>query len=169
MHSRIVHALVVGLAELSFATPLCAAEPPASRLSFDTVADVAVVTARDATGHAQRFTDKGNREFSVKYDAHQRVQSVEATRGPHFSDIVVLTYGEDGKVRRVKFRSGYALFFDTEPRGARVIRDSRGGTFTRAGRATQPVDSVAAKQSAETVVAVAELESLMSALGQPLL
>lgn len=44
------------------------------------------------SSRAQRFTDTGNREFVVKYDTQRRVQAVEATCGPHISDIVSIDY-----------------------------------------------------------------------------
>lgn len=149
-------------------TSLSAAEPTAALRSFDTVTKVAAVTSRDGSGRAQRFTDNGNREFAVKYDAQQRVQSVEATRGPHINDIVSVGYAPDGKLIGVRFRSGYTLFFDTQPNGTQVIRDSQGGALIRTGRTTQPVDSVATEPSAKLVTAVTDLESLLSALGQPM-
>lgn len=160
---------IVGLASLLVTlSPFSVAAEVAVRTQFDTVAKVAAVTTRDGSGRAQRFTDTGNREFAVKYDAQQRVEAVEATRGPHISDIVSVIYTQDGKPIRVKFRTGYALFFDTRPDGTQVIRDSRGGAVIRAGRATtQPVDSTAPEQSAKLAAAITDLESLLSALGQP--
>jgi hypothetical protein len=67
----------------------------------------------------------------------------------------------------VRFRTGYSMFFDTRPDGTQVIRDSQGGALIRVGRATQPVDSAPAEPSAKLASAVTDLESLMSALGQP--
>jgi YD repeat-containing protein len=160
--------LVIGLAGLLItSTSFLSAAELAVRAPFDTVAKVAAVTTRDGSGRVQRFTDTGTREFVVKYDAQQRVQSVEATRGPHISDIVSVGYAPDGKLVRVRFRIGYTVFFDARPNGTQVIRDSQGGALIRAGHATQPVDSAAAEQSAKLASAVTELESLMRALGQP--
>ena len=158
--------LTIGLTGLLMASFLSAAEPSAST-PLDTVAKVAAVTTRDGGGRVQRFTDAGNREFAVKYDEQQRVRSVEATRGLHINDIVSVGYGPDGKLAGVRFRTGYTLFFDTQPNGTQVIRDSWGGALIRTGHATQPVGSAAAEQSAKLATAVVELESLMSALGQP--
>lgn len=111
--------------------------------------------------------DAGNREFAVKYDAQQRVQAVEATRGPHISDIISIGYAPDGKLVGVRFRTGYTVFFDNQPNGSQVIRDSRGGALIRTGLATQPIDSVAVEQATKLASALTEIESLMSALGQP--
>lgn len=80
-------------------------------------------------GGAQRFTDAGNREFAVTYDEQQRVQSVSATRGPHIYDIVSVGYAPDGKLIGIKFRTGYTLFFDTQPNGTQVIRESQRGNL----------------------------------------
>ena len=160
--------LIIGFAGLliTSSSSLSAAEL-AGRTSFDTVAKVAAITTRDGSGRAQRFTDIGNREFAVKYNAQQRVQSVEATRGPHINDIVSVGYASDGKLVGVRFRTGYSMFFDTQPNGTQVIRDSQGGALIRTGDATQSLDNAAAEQSAKLAANVAQLESLMSALGQP--
>lgn len=159
---------IIGLAGVLIASSsLVIAAEPRSNASFDTVTKVAAVTSRDASGRTQRFTDTGNREFAVKYNAQQRVQSVEATRGPHISDIVSVGYAPDGKLVGVRFRTGYSMFFDTQPNGTQVIRDSQGGALIRTGRTTQPIDSAAAEQPAKLAAAVTDLESLLSALGQP--
>lgn len=159
---------IVALASLLVtSSPFATAAEPAGRASFDTVAKVATVTTRDGSGRAQRFADTGNREFAVKYNAEQRVESVEATRGPHVLDIVSVGYTQEGKLVGVKFRTGYTLFFDVQSNGTQIVRDSRGGALMRAGRTSQPVEGAAAEQSAKLAAAVTELESLMSALGQP--
>ena len=160
--------LISGFAGLLITSASClSAAEPAVRAPFDTVAKVAAVTTRDGSGRAQRFTDTGNREFAVKYDAQQRVQSVEATRGPHINDIVSVGYASDGKLVGVRFRTGYSMFFDTRPDGTQVIRDSQGGALIRTGRTTQPVEDADAESSAKLAAAVTDIESLMSALSQP--
>lgn len=159
---------IVGLTSLLITlSPLSMAAEPAVRAQFDTVARVAAVTTRDGSGRAQRFTDTGNREFAVTYDAQQRVQSISATLGPHINDIVSVGYAPDGRLVGVSFRTGYMLFFDTQPNGTQVIRDSRGGALIRTGRMTRPAEGAAAEQSAKLATTVTDLESLMGALGQP--
>lgn len=160
--------LIIGLAGLlTTSSSFLSAAEPAVRAPFDTVAKVAAVTTRDGSGRAQRFTDTGNREFAVTYDGQQRVQSISATRGPHINDIVSVGYAPDGKLVGVRFRTGYSVFFGTQPNGTQVIRDSRGGALMRAGRTTEPIEGAAAEPSAKLAAAVADIESLMSALGQP--
>jgi hypothetical protein len=158
--------LSIGLAGLLLASFLSAAELGV-RPSFDAVAKVAAVTTRDGGGRVQRFTDVGNQEFAVNYDERLRVRSVEAARGPHINDIVSVGYGLDGKLAAVTFRTGYQLFFDHRPNGTQVIRDSRGGALIRSGASSQPLDRVGAEESAQLAAAIADLESLMGALGQP--
>ena len=130
------------------------------------VTQVAAVTSRDGAGRAQRFVDSRDREFIVKYDLEHRVQSVEAARGPHISDIVRIGYAPSGKLVGVRFRTGYTLFFDERPNGTKVIRDSLGGALIRSGRTSQPLDNTGDEQSAKLAAVVAELESMLSALGQ---
>ena len=134
----------------------------------DIVSKVAVVTLRDGSGRAQRFGDVRSREFAVKYDSQQRVQAVEATLRPHVSDIVSIGYAPDGKVVGVKFRTGYMMFFDNQSNGTQVIRDSYGGALRRTGRATTLVPDASAEESDKLAASVAQFESLMTALGQPL-
>ena len=133
---------------------------------MDTAPKVVAVTGRDSSGRALHFTDAGNREFVIKYDEQRRVKSVEATFKPHISDIVSIGYAPDGKVVGVKFRTGYMVFFDNQPNGTQVIRDSDGGAVRRAGRAVTPVVDAPAEQSARLATSVTEFESLMTALGQ---
>jgi hypothetical protein len=47
-----------------------------------------------------------------------------------------------------------------------VIRDSQCGVLTRSERTTQPMDGAAAEQSAKLAANRAQLESLLSTLGQ---
>lgn len=156
----------MGLVGLMLATSLLAAEPAATstRPRFDTVVKIAAVTTRDASGRAQRFTDAWNREFAVKYDGEQRVQSIEATRGPHISDIVSVGYAPDGKLVGVMFRSGYALLYDHRPDGTQIVRDSHGAILRRApgSRVLQVVDG--ANASEKLAATAVEVESLMSVL-----
>ena len=155
--------LIIELAGLLATTSLVQA---AELASTPAPARVAAITARDGSGRAQRFMDSHNREFAVKYDAQQRVQSVEATSGAHINDIVSVGYAPNGKLVGVRFRTGYTLFFDTQPDGAQVIRDSLGNALIRTGRVTQAVEATAADQSAKLAAAVTEFEALLSALGQ---
>lgn len=138
-------------------------------VSLDIVPKVVAISSRDATGRPRRFADSRAREFAVKYDAEDRVQSVEATLKPHISDIISIGYAADGKLLGVRFRTGYSVFFDKQPNGTQVVRDSNGGALSRVGRTVTPLPEVPAEQSAKLADAVTDFETLMSALGQPIL
>lgn len=156
----------IGLAGLLLAGALFAAEPSVNRPAFDTVAKITAVTTRDSSGRTQRFKDAADREFAVKYDAQQRVQAVEATRGPHISDIISVGYAPDGTLIGAKFRSGYTLFFEYRPDGTQVIRDSQGAVLRRETdvKSLQSLDGVA--PSDKLISTVTEFESLMKSLEQ---
>lgn len=158
--------LAVELAALLWVFSASAAELSASRPSFDAVVKIAAITSRDSGGHAQRFKDASDREFAVKYDAQQRVQAVEATRGPHISDIISVGYAPDGTLIGAKFRSGYTLFFDYRPDGTQVIRDSQGAVLRRETgmKPLQSLDGVV--RSDRLISTVTEFESLMKSLAQ---
>ncbi|MFC4313024.1 hypothetical protein ACFPN2_28330 [Steroidobacter flavus] len=153
------------VAGLLAASMLAAAEPQA-RPTMEPVAKLATVTARDGTGRPHAFEDAGNREFAVTYDAWQRVRSIEATQGPHINDIVGVDYTASGALISVRFRTGYAVFFDHRPNGTQVVRDSEGGALMRAGGTSQSIDGSMTESSLKLARTLAQFETLLAALGQ---
>ena len=157
----------VALVALTATLPSVQAAPPLAerQISFDPVAAVTTIVARNAAGRVQRFTDKTGREFAVEYDAQQRVQSVQATGRPHISDIISIGYGADGRILGVRFRSGYTVFFESRPALGTVIRDSGGSAVIRLAGVTQSLDGAVGERTNNLAAVIAALESLLASLG----
>ncbi len=123
------------------------------------IAQVSTIKARAESGNLQgkvrRFVDAGQREFEVKYTTQGRVESIQATKQRHVSDILSIGYDESGRIITVVLADGNILYYSYAADGSRQIRDR---SSVQTGRSD--------KQPYLLADTVTRMDALMNALAQ---
>lgn len=135
---------------------------------FEPVAVITAVSSRDSSGRILKFTDSGNREFAITYDANGRIQSSKATLKEHVSDVHFIAYNDAGQITAAQLGGGYSLMYQHLADGRQVVRDRYGGVMVRTGTLTSGYTTLESSDPTGRIMkAVQRMDQLLSRASSP--